>query len=89
MVFMLLGLALAVRDALNGVSPLVLSTVGEFWYTFSPGSLNLAQAVVQRHLSPWLWDPVILTVLLWPAALFFGLTGLVLLLLGLWPHRQP
>lgn len=59
-----------------------LSAAGELWYRLHPGSLNLTQAVVQRYLAPELWDPVLLTVLLWPAALVLAVPGLVLLALG-------
>ncbi|WP_158047434.1 hypothetical protein [Skermanella pratensis] len=59
-----------------------LSAAGELWYRLHPGSLNLMQAVVQRYLAPELWDPGLLTVLLWPAALVLAAPGLVLLALG-------
>jgi hypothetical protein len=59
-----------------------LSAAGELWFRLHPGSLNLTQAVVQRYLLPELWDPVLLTVLLWPAALVLAVPGLVLLMLG-------
>ncbi|UEM03095.1 hypothetical protein JL101_024485 [Skermanella rosea] len=59
-----------------------LSAAGELWFRLHPGSLNLTQAVVQRYLVPELWDPVLLTVLLWPAALVLAVTGLALLALG-------
>ncbi|QQP92603.1 hypothetical protein IGS68_24500 [Skermanella sp. TT6] len=59
-----------------------LSAAGELWYRLHPGSLNLTQAVVQRYLMPELWDPVLLTVLLWPAALVLAVPGLALLALG-------
>ena len=44
-----------------------LLTLGQVWFWLSPGSLNLAQAVVQRYLFAALWDPVIVTILLGPA----------------------
>jgi hypothetical protein len=59
-----------------------LSAAGELWFRLHPGSLNLTQAVVQRYLLPELWDPVLLTVLLWPAALVLAVPGLILLALG-------
>ena len=61
---------------------LQLAALGELWFRLDPGSLNLAQAVTQRYLLPELWDPVLLTVLLWPAALVLGGLGLVLTALG-------
>ncbi len=51
---------------------------GELWYIIHRASLNLVQAVVQRYISPWLWDAVIATILLWPAWLVMGVPGLVI-----------
>jgi|TARA_R110002072_G_scaffold163397_1_gene316023 hypothetical protein len=53
--------------------------LGELWFKLDAGSLNLVQAVIQRYIFPALWDPVIVTVLLWPASLLFLLIGLLLL----------
>ena len=55
---------------------------GELWYRLSPGTLNLTQAVTQRYVLPELWDPVLLTVLLWPAFLVLAVPGLILFALG-------
>ncbi|HVO14189.1 MAG TPA: hypothetical protein VMV26_03205 [Alphaproteobacteria bacterium] len=54
---------------------------GQMWHELSPGSLNLAQAVTQRYLFPWVWDPVIRTWLLWPVWISFGLLGLILVII--------
>lgn len=42
-------------------------TIGEAWFAWDQGSLNLAQALIQRYVSPDLWDRGILPILLWPA----------------------
>jgi hypothetical protein len=55
--------------------------LGELWFTINPEGLNLTQAIVQRYIWPTLWDPVILSLLLWPAWLVFLAPGLLLLLL--------
>ena len=57
-----------------------LHALGEVWYRLAPGSLNLVQAIVQRYLHPDLWDPVAVTVLLWPGVVL-GVPGLALLYL--------
>jgi hypothetical protein len=44
--------------------------------------------VTQRYVLPELWDSVLLTVLLWPAALVLGVPGLVLLALGSFRRRS-
>lgn len=60
----------------TGVHESVLA--GAYWYMFSPGSLNFIQAIIQRYLLPELWDPVIVTVLLWPAWAVLGAPGLAI-----------
>lgn len=57
---------------------LAFVTAGELWFTFHNGSLNLIQAVTQRYIFPELWDPILVTVLLWPAFLVLGVPGLIL-----------
>jgi hypothetical protein len=55
--------------------------LGQMWFNIDPSSLNLVQAVIERHVWPPLWDPVILTVLRWPAWAVLGLPALILLIL--------
>ena len=43
------------------------------------GSLNLSQAVIQRYISPWLWDPAIQTVLTAPAWLVLAIIAVLAL----------
>lgn len=76
--FMVLG-----RDLLQflNTGELQFILLGELWYNLFPEGLNLTQAIVQRYLLPSLWDPVILTFLLWPAWLEFLLPGLILIIL--------
>lgn len=65
------------------------TSLGELWYALHPGSLNVAQAAIQRHVSPALWDPWIQTLLVWPAwAVLCGL-GIVLMALArvIWKPR--
>ncbi len=51
---------------------------GELWARIDLPSLSLMQAVVQRYILPELWDPVIVTILLAPVWLVFGLPGGIL-----------
>ena len=77
----------AVMLAVTGkLEPII---TGQMWHDLSPGSLNLAQAVTQRYLLPWLWDPVIQTWLRWPAWISFGLIGLILVILFRSWRRSP
>jgi hypothetical protein len=51
---------------------------GQLWFDLHRGSLNLAQAVVQRHLHPLLWDAGVAPVLQLPAWAVLGAPGLLL-----------
>jgi hypothetical protein len=63
--------------------------LGQLWYNIDPPSLNLVQAVIERHVWPPLWDPVILTILRWPAWLALGVPGIMLLVMpGSRRHRR-
>lgn len=55
--------------------------LGQVWFELDSGSLNLMQAVVQRYLHPWLWDPAFVQLLLWPAWVVPGVLAILLFLL--------
>ena len=55
-----------------------IGALGEQWFRLHRESLGLLQAGTQRHIAPWLWDPVFQTILLCPGWLVFGVFGLVL-----------
>jgi hypothetical protein len=79
--FFLAGVSVLVRDVLVWIdtkrwAPLVL---GQLWYDLSRSSLNLVQAVVQRYIHPFLWDPIIVTILLWWAFAVLMVLGLLIL----------
>ena len=61
---------------------------GQFWFEHSPASLQSVEAIVSRYLDPcslfvgigcepFLWHPLVSTLLLWPAAF------VLLLLMGI------
>lgn len=52
---------------------------GEVWYALDQGSLNLAQAVIQRYVHPAIWDALADTVLIAPAWAVLGVVGLAAL----------
>jgi hypothetical protein len=78
---LLSGAAVLVRDLLVWIdtkhwAPIAL---GQLWYDFNRSSLNLLQAVVQRYIHPFLWDPIIVSVLLsWAFAVLMILGALLL-----------
>lgn len=77
----LAGLASAAASAVEWyqTGEFRLMAAGEMWFRLAPDSLNLVQAVIQRYLIPELWDPVLQTVLLWPAAAVLLVPGLLLI----------
>ena len=79
-ILIIAALAALVYDAVGWArgDGFVMHAAGEVWYAVSPDTLNMLQAGIQRNVSPYLWDPVIVTVLLWPALLVLGVPGLLL-----------
>lgn len=71
------------------VSGFTPDALGALLHQAVPQGLNLAQALIQRYVSPFLWDPVIQTVLLlWDWAVF-GLLGVLLALAARRPSDRP
>jgi len=66
---------------------LVFTSLGEHWYSIDPASLNTAQAGIERHVAPFLWDPIISTILLTPAWIVAGILGALIYLLG-YRHKK-
>ena len=78
----LAGAAVLVRDVLVWIytkhwGPIAL---GQLWFSLDRSSLNLAQAVVQRYIHPFLWDPIIVSILLcWAFAVLMVFAALLLI----------
>ena len=62
----------------------VMHVAGEQWHALHPNSLNMLQAGIQRQVWPYLWDPIVVTILLWPAWAVLGVPGALLA----WGFRQ-
>ena len=80
-VLLLAALAAAGYEAMAAINsggwrPIAL---GELWYRLDRGSLNLIQAVVQRYIAPWLWEPGIASILRLPGWVVFGVPAGLLL----------
>ena len=69
--------------------------IGKIWYGAHPGSLQVSEAIISRYIdpcglivaldcTPFLWHPLIATLLSWPA----GLVGFVLTSI-LWVFGKP
>jgi hypothetical protein len=81
---------LAVIDATNSVAAgvLVASPLGQSWYSVSPSTLNLAQAVIQRYTLPVVWDPVMIWILTLPGFVVFAALALIFYIIGHKPRRR-
>lgn len=81
---------LAVVDATRSIaaSELVLTPLGNSWFAVSPGTLNLAQALVQRYVFPGLWDPLIVSILNLPGFAVFLVLALLFYAIGRRPARR-
>ena len=82
--FLVIAVIAGVVDAIQSVAAGApdFTLLGVAWFQFSPDTLNLAQAVVQRHLHPFVWDPVIQWVLLQPTFAVFLALSLLFYILG-------
>ncbi len=91
-ILLLAGLSVLVRDVIAGFDagawrPIA---VGQLWYDLDRSSLNLAQAVTQRYVSPFLWNRIVVSVLLsWASAVLIGFGALVLVLARPRRPRRP
>ena len=64
----------------NGVfAPL---TGGFVWHTLDSTSLQLAEAAISRYLHPYLWHPIIVELLLWPAFVLFAIPATLFFLVS-------
>ena len=66
-------------------SALFVTKLGDTWHAIHSNSLQLLQPAIERHVSPWLWDPVALAVLTAPTWLVLGILGTLMILVG----RKP
>ena len=71
-----------------------ITQLGQFWFYFAPNSLQVAEAIVSRYIDPcsalevlncsgFIWHPFISSILLLPAAPFFGLLSFLLMGYGI------
>lgn len=72
---------LLARDAyqIHQSGQIAFLDAGTLWATLHPESLQVAEPAIARYIHPYLWHPVIVTMLLAPAFLVFAVPGLVIL----------
>ena len=80
----------AVVDAIRSLaaSEIVITPLGAAWYSFSPDTLNLAQALIQRNVHPYIWDPIVQWILLQPTWGVFLTLSLIFYLIT-WRRPRP
>jgi hypothetical protein len=82
------GLVALVIDATRTIaaSALTVTQLGKTWYDLSPSTLLSAQKFIERqvevYVGGWLWDPLIVWVLMLPTWLVFVALGFLLAYLG-------
>ncbi len=96
-IFFLLAAGYAIWQDLTNTYTASVS-LGKFWYSNNPGSLQVAEAIISRYIdpcsliialdcSPFLWHPFVSTVLGWPAALVLLGLCMICFWLSLWLRR--
>jgi len=90
LVALVLAIVTGALDTVKSVANagLVFSPLGGLWYEISPDTLNLAQAVIQRNVHPYLWDPIVQWVLLQPAWTVFLALSLFFYVIA-WRRPRP
>ncbi|MCR9237853.1 MAG: hypothetical protein NXI17_14390 [Alphaproteobacteria bacterium] len=61
---------------------LIITPMGSTWFALHSDSLNLAQAVIQRNVHPYVWDPVMISILAAPTWLVIGVISLLFIAIG-------
>jgi hypothetical protein len=78
------GFVFLIHDGTKSIAgnQLLFMKLGDAWYQIHANSLQLLEPAITRHVSEYLWDPVMLTVLTAPAWLVLGILGGLLMLIG-------
>jgi hypothetical protein len=61
---------------------LLYSRVDEIWSLVHQASLQQLQPLIEKNAPPWLWDPVMTTILDAPAIVVLAVVGAILIVLG-------
>ena len=87
-VMFLCGIVVLGRDVVARMyrEPDVPIVFGKLWYDLNPGSLQLLQPAIQRHIHPALWDWVVAPLLLFWAFPTLMVVGFFLILVC---RRRP
>ncbi|MEE8393522.1 MAG: hypothetical protein V3R66_04195 [Rhodospirillales bacterium] len=94
--FFLLGIGFLVAAFVSGAAEAVVNNTSEdhgwilsaheLWGEIRPDNLLMAESLVNKHIGRWLWEPVLVSLLMLPAWLLLGAPGMAMV----WfcsPHR--
>ena len=86
-ILLALGVAILCHDLVKWMLSGAFEVIdaGLFWFSVHPDSLKLAEPAIARYTHPFLWHPVMSTILLAPAFVVFAVPGVILLYLT---HRR-
>ncbi len=87
---LIMAVITGVQDAIKSVatSQVVITSLGSAWDSVSPDSIDLAQAVIERNIHPYLWDPIVQWILLQPAWAVFLVVALLFYIVA-WRRPKP
>ncbi|MEO4044335.1 hypothetical protein AAFN47_22275 [Hoeflea sp. CAU 1731] len=87
---LIMAVITGVQDAIKSVasSQIVITSLGSAWYNVSPDTLTQSQSLIQGHLHPDLWDPVMQWILMQPAWAVFLAIALFFYLIA-WRRPKP
>lgn len=66
-----------VTPALSGTGPFKAHSVIGYWTELAPASLVATRANISALTFPWVWNPVLLSVLGVPMSILFGVLAIV------------
>jgi len=75
------------KSLASGEGQWIATPLGEHWFKLNASSLNGAQAAIERHVHPFLWDPVVISLLQVPSWILFGVLGIALYWFGRRRHH--
>lgn len=61
---------------------IAVTQFGMAWDTMHPSSFDAMRTFIEAHLPMWVWNPVLLSVMLTPIWVVLGVVGLVFALIG-------
>jgi len=73
-----------VMDGTRSISAgrLAITQFGAAWDALHPASFDAVRNWIEMHMPMWVWNPVLLSVMLAPLSVVLGVIGLLFVLIG-------